>query len=232
MVNCGSPPPTTGQDRNRNRAADRPSAHSSPGRRRGYAKGRRTPQSLGNFAFLNAFVVDPGRDFHHNVDRLIAHVNAIAFGPLARLKLGARRSKGLLAVASLTAAVLVAGWFGLPEGGKSSIRDAIFGRAGAVGDVDVIAFKVPPEKTELDFLRYKIERNFVDLFADANLRVRSALTTNQTLARSHSTVDGRITENASGWIMVSVELRDAGDRIVGSSQIEKVLAPSSRKSTR
>ena len=187
-------------------------------------KAEEIPQSLGNFAFLNAFVVDPGRDFHHNVDRLIAHVNAIAFGPLARLKLGARRSKGLLAVASLTAAVLVAGWFGLPEGGKSSIRDAIFGRAGAVGDVDVIAFKVPPEKAELDFLRYKIERNFVDLFADANLRVRSALTTNQILARSHSTVDGRITENASGWIMVSVELRDAGDRIVGSSQIEGARA--------
>src|SRR5207249_6680859 len=178
------------------------------------------PHSLGEFAFRNAFVVDQGPDFHHNMDRLIAHLNEIAFGRLAWLKVGVRRSKGLLALASATAAILAAAWLGLSEGSKSTIRDAVLGRAGAAGDVEVVTFRVPSGKTELDFLRYKIERNFVDLFADANLRVRSVLTTNQVIARTHSTLDGRITENASSWIMIGVELRDAGDRIVGSSQIE------------
>jgi hypothetical protein len=51
------------------------------------------PQSLGNFAFRNAFIVDGGRDFHHNMDGLITHLNQIAFGRFARLKFGVGRSK-------------------------------------------------------------------------------------------------------------------------------------------
>jgi uncharacterized protein YigE (DUF2233 family) len=187
-------------------------------------KAENLPHSLGTFAFHNAFTVDRGSDFHHHMDRLIAHLNRIAFGPVTRLKHGMTTRKGLLLAASGAAALIALVWLGTSDAGRSAIRDLLPGGTGASHDVEVVAFKVPPDKPELDFLRAKIERNFVDLFASANLRVRSALTTNQTLGQRHSKLGGAIFESSANWIMIGAELRDANDRIVGSSQIEGARA--------
>ena len=90
-------------------------------------------------------------------------------------------------------------------------------------DVEVATFRVPEGRGELDYIRQKVERNFVDLFSDAKLRVRASLTTNQSLARSHFTLGGEIIER-SGQVIVTAELRDARGLVVGSSQIEGPLA--------
>ncbi len=91
-----------------------------------------------------------------------------------------------------------------------------------VSDIEVTSFRTPQGRPEFEFLRQKVERNFVDLFSDAKLRVRSALTTNQSLAQAHFTLAGGIVEQG-GQVMVTAELRDAGGVVVASSQIEGAL---------
>jgi uncharacterized protein YigE (DUF2233 family) len=90
-------------------------------------------------------------------------------------------------------------------------------------DVEVAPFRTAEGRPELDFIRQKVERNFVDLFSDAKLRVRASLTTNQSLAHAHHTLAGEITEHA-GNVIITAELRDARAVVIGSSQIEGALA--------
>jgi uncharacterized protein YigE (DUF2233 family) len=184
------------------------------------------PASIASFAFLNAVAVDQGRDFHHHVDRLIAHLQKTATGPLGRAKLSILRSKALLVVGAgfLITAITAIVWLTIFDQSGSMVRDALLGRGSESSDVEIAPFKIPQGQTALEFLRFKVERNFVDLFTEANLRVRSALTTNQVLARSHYSLAGRIVENASDQTIVEAELQSPGGVIVGTSQIEGARA--------
>jgi hypothetical protein len=85
------------------------------------------PESLKNFAFLNAATVDAGRDFHVHMERLIAGIDAVAAArrktvvpspPVqATPKAPGLRTGRLFAAAAVLAAMLLAGagwWFATP----------------------------------------------------------------------------------------------------------------------
>ncbi len=171
------------------------------------------PDDLKDFAYRNALTVDRGRFFHRDADELVREIGALV---------PRRAWRGRVAAALVgAAAALVVGWVAVPD---SAWRGLLRMAAPAPSsDVEVASFRTPEGRPELDYIRQKVERNFVDLFSDAKLRVRSSLTTNQSLAQSHFTLGGEIVERA-GHVTVTAELRDARGVVVGSSQIEGSLA--------
>ena len=169
------------------------------------------PEDLKEFSYRNALTVDRGRNFHRDADELVREIGAL-------VPRGGRRGRIVAALAA-AAAALVVGWIAVPDSAWHGLLRMV---STPVSDVEVASFRTPDGRPELDFIRQKVERNFVDLFSDAKLRVRSSLTTNQSLAQSHFTLVGAIIER-SGQVMVTAELRDARGLVVGSSQIEGAL---------
>jgi uncharacterized protein YigE (DUF2233 family) len=169
------------------------------------------PDDLKDFSYRNALAIDRGRNFHRDADDLIREIEALAPRGVWR-----RRAVAALAAA---AAALVVGWLAVPDSAWHGLRRTV---SAPVSDVEVTSFRTPQGRPEFEFLRQKVERNFVDLFSDAKLRVRSALTTNQSLAQAHFTLAGGIVEQG-GQVMVTAELRDAVGVVVASSQIEGAL---------
>ncbi|HZO45428.1 MAG TPA: phosphodiester glycosidase family protein [Xanthobacteraceae bacterium] len=169
------------------------------------------PDDLKDFSYRNALTIDRGRNFHRDSDDLVREIEALAPRGVWRRR----------AVAALVAAVaaLVVTWLTVPDSAWHGLMRTV---AAPVSDIEVASFRTPEGRAEFEFLRQKVERNFVDLFSDAKLRVRSALTTNQSLAPAHFTLAGGIVEQG-GQVMVSAELRDAGGVVVASSQIEGAL---------
>ena len=170
------------------------------------------PEDLKDFSYRNALTVDRGRNFHRDADELVREIEALV--PRGRWR------GRIVAALAAAAAALVVGWIAVPDSAWHALLRVVSTPA---SDVEVASFRTPDGRPELDFIRQKVERNFVDLFSDAKLRVRSSLTTNQSLARSHFTLGGEIIER-SGQVMVTAELRDARGLVVGSSQVEGALA--------
>jgi uncharacterized protein YigE (DUF2233 family) len=177
------------------------------------------PDDIKDFAYRNALTLDRGRYFHRDTDELVREIEA-----LVPRRTWRRRAAVALMV---MVAALVAGWITLPtsswQGLWRTAAPAPTPEPVAATDVEVATFRIPEGGPALDFLRQKVERNFVDLFSDAKLRVRSSLTTNQSLAAAHFTLAGEIIERADD-VIVTAELRDARGVVVGSSQIEGSLA--------
>jgi uncharacterized protein YigE (DUF2233 family) len=169
------------------------------------------PGDIKDFAYRNALTVDRGRFFHRDADELVREIEGLR----------PRRSRGRIAAALLAAAMLAAAWVGVPYLGREGAVPAV--STAPASDVEVAAFRTPEGRPELDVIRQKVERNFVDLFSDSKLRVRASLTTNQSLAQAHFTLGGAITEHA-GHVIITAELRNARGLVVGSSQIEGALA--------
>jgi uncharacterized protein YigE (DUF2233 family) len=169
------------------------------------------PDDIKDFAYRNALTVDRGRFFHRDVDELVREIEALR----------PRRSRGRIAAALLAAAALAAAWVATPYFSREGTVPAV--STAPASDVEVAAFRTPEGRPELDVIRQKVERNFVDLFSDNKLRVRASLTTNQSLAQAHLTLGGAITEHA-GHVIITAELRNARGVVVGSSQIEGALA--------
>ena len=168
------------------------------------------PDDLKDFSYRNALTIDRGRNFHRDADDLVREIEALA--PRAW------RRRAVAALVAVAAALLV-GWLAVPNSAWHGLLRMV---SAPVSDVEVASFRTPEGRPEFEFLRQKVERNFVDLFSDAKLRVRSALTTNQSLAQAHFTLAGGIVEQG-GQVMVTAELRDAGGVVVASSQIEGAL---------
>ena len=157
------------------------------------------PDDIKDFAYRNALTVDRGRFFHRDADELVREVEA----------LHPRRSRRRIAAALLAAAALAAAWVAVPYFGRDAVTPGVIPTASApASDVEVASFRTADGRPELDFVRQKVERNFVDLFSDAKLRVRASLTTNQSLAQAHFTLGGAITEHA-GHVIITAELRNA-----------------------
>jgi uncharacterized protein YigE (DUF2233 family) len=89
-------------------------------------------------------------------------------------------------------------------------------------DLEVSAFGGHEGNQEIDYIRNKIERNFVDLFVESKVQVRSWLTAKQTIAKSHFMLTGQIAA-IGGNVMITTQLSDANGTIIGSSQIEGSL---------
>src|SRR5215510_1409512 len=170
------------------------------------------PDDIKDFAYRNALSVDRGRYFHRDADELVREIKTLR----------PRSSRHRIAAALVTAAVLAAAWVAVPYFSRNAEPPAVSVPAPA-SDVQVAAFRTGDGRPELDSIRQKVERNFVDLFSDAKLRVRSSFTTNQSLAPAHFTLGGEISEQA-GNVVIAAELRDARGVVVGSSQIEGALA--------
>jgi uncharacterized protein YigE (DUF2233 family) len=172
------------------------------------------PDDIKDFAYRNALTVDRSRFFHRDVDELVREIEA----------LHPRRSRRRVAAALLAAAALAAAWVAVPYFGREGMAPGVIPTVPAPGsDVEVASFRTADGRPELDVIRQKVERNFVDLFSDAKRRVRASLTTNQSLAQAHFTLGGAITEHA-GHVIIAAELRNARGLVVGSSQIEGALA--------
>ena len=169
------------------------------------------PDDLKDFSYRNALAIDRGRNFHRDADDLVREIEALA-------PRGVWRRRAVAALVAVAAA-LVVGWLAVPETAWHGLRRTV---SAPVSDIEVTSFRTPEGRPEFEFLRQKVERNFVDLFSDAKLRVRSALTTNQSLAQAHITLAGGIVEQG-GQVLVTAELRDAGGVVVASSQIEGAL---------
>ena len=171
------------------------------------------PDDVKDFAYRNALTIDRGRHFHRDADELVRAIETL----VPRPRLAAPDAAALVAVA----AAFLVGWIAVPQSSWHALRHIV--APAPASDVEVATFRVPEGRGELNYIRQKVERNFVDLFSDAKLRVRASLTTNQSLARSHFTLGGEIIER-SGQVIVTAELRDARGLVVGSSQIEGPLA--------
>jgi uncharacterized protein YigE (DUF2233 family) len=168
------------------------------------------PGDIKDFAYRNALTVDRARFFHRDADELVREIEALR----------PRRSWRRIAAALVAAAAIAAAWVAVPYFGRDGAIPTVSAPA---SDVEVASFRTAEGRPELDFIRQKVERNFVDLFSDNKLRVRASLTTNQSLAQAHHTLGGQITEHA-GQVIITAELRDARGVVVGSSQIEGALA--------
>ena len=84
---------------------------------------------------------------------------------------------------------------------------------------------------ELNYIRQKVERNFVDLFSDAKLRVRASLTTNQSLAQLafHARRrDHRAVRAGHGHCRAARRARPGGGFVADRGR----RLPSSKRSTR
>ena len=169
------------------------------------------PDDLKDFSYRNALTIDRGRNFHRDADDLVREIEALA-------PRGAWRRRAVAALVAAAAALVVT-WLAVPDSAWHGLLRTV---STPVSDIEVASFRTPQGRPEFEFLRQKVERNFVDLFSDAKLRVRSALTTNQSLAQAHFTLAGGIVEQG-GQVMVTAELRDAGGVVVASSQIEGAL---------
>ena len=133
------------------------------------------PDDLKDFSYRNALTIDRGRNFHRDADDLIREIEALA-------PRGAWRRRAVAALVA-AAAALVVGWFAVPDSAWHGLLRTV---SAPVGDIEVTSFRTPQGRPEFEFLRQKVERNFVDLFSDAKLRVRSALTTNSRWRRRTS----------------------------------------------
>ena len=171
------------------------------------------PDDVKDFAYRNALTIDRGRHFHRDADELVRAIETL----VPRRVWLRRTAAALVAVA----AAFLVGWIAVPQSSWHALRHIV--APAPASDVEVATFRMPEGRGELNYIRQKVERNFVDLFSDAKLRVRASLTTNQSLARSHFTLGGEIIER-SGQVIVTAELRDARGLVVGSSQIEGPLA--------
>ena len=171
------------------------------------------PDDLKEFSYRNALTIDRGRNFHRDADDLVREVRALA----PRRAWPRRVAAALIA----TAAAVLVGWIAVPPSSWQALTRMV--APASASDVEVATFRMPEGRSDLDFIRQKVERNFVDLFSDSKLRVRSSLTTNQSLAAAHFTLAGGIIERSDD-VIITAELRNARGVVVGSSQLEGSLA--------